>query len=276
MSWLERLKGSITLTSPDGVTFIAKWFGDNRTARKQLGLFNYPKVDKQIAQDLGIAGIAYPLTIAFDGPDNDLESTRFFEALTARGRWLIDHPTKGRLFLQPVSFKETIAPIESGSITLFQTEWLDVALSSSVISVEQLSALVESQKTAVEIASLNQLVELSDQSTIENIQTIKSTTEKSLDVYDQTIKPLADLSESVSAQVEAIRRGIDDTLSSSPIDMTVLGGQIQALVRGPAVITGDVLEILQTYQDFIDKILVIPTNVATRTESNIISIMEFK
>lgn len=274
MSWLERLKGSITLTSPDGATFIAKWFGDSRTARKQLGLFNYPKVDKQIAQDLGIAGIAYPLTIAFDGPDNDLESTRFFEALEARGRWLIDHPTKGRLFLQPVSFKETIAPIESGSITLFQTEWLDVALSSSVISVEQLSALVESQKTAVEIASLNQLIDLSDQSTIENIQTIKSTTEKSLAIYDQTIKPLADLSESVSAQVEAIRRGIDDTLSSSPIDMTVLGGQIQALVRGPAVITGDVLEILQTYQDFIDKVLVIPTNVATRTERNIIAIME--
>ena len=121
---------------------------------------------------------------------------------------------------------------------------------------------------------MNQLVELSDQSTTEKIQTIKSTTQKSLNIYEQTIKPLADLSESVSAQVETIRRGIDDTLNSSPIDMTVLGGQIQALVRAPAAITGDVLEILQTYQDFIDKVLLIPTNVATRTERNIIGIME--
>lgn len=274
MSWLDRLKGSITLTSPDGATFIAKWFGDIRTANKQLGIFNYPKVDKQIVQDLGIAGIPYPLTIAFDGPDNDLESTRFFEALKARGLWLIDHPTKGRLFLQPVSFKETIEPIESGSITIFQTQWLDVALPESVISVEQLSALVETQQTAVEIASLDQLVSIADQMTIENIQTIKSTTEKSLDIYEQTIKPLADLSETVSAKVEAIRRSIDDTLSVSPIDLTVLGGQIQALVRAPAVITGDVLEILQFYQNFIDKVLDIPVNVATRTERNIVAIME--
>lgn len=274
MSWLSRLKGNITLTSPDGSSFIAKWFGDPRSASKQLGIFNYPKFDKQIIQDLGIAGVAYPLTIAFDGPDNDLESSRFFEALNARGIWLIDHPTKGRLFLQPVSFKEIIAPVESGSLTIFQTEWLDVALPDSIISVEQLSALVEEQALAVEIASLDQLIDISDQSTTENIQAIKSTTEKSLSIYDQTIKPLADLSESVSAKVEAIRRSIDDTLSASPIDLTVLGGQIQALVRGPAVITGDVLEILQSYQDFIDKVSAIPADVATRTERNIIAIME--
>lgn len=274
MSWRDRLKGSITITSPDGESFTGKWTGDPRSATKKLGIFKYPKVDKQIIQDLGIDAIAYPLTIAFDGPDNDLEGTRFFNALSARGPWLIDHPTKGRLFLQPVSFKEIISPIDSGSLTIFQTEWLDPALPASIISTAQLSALVEAQASIVETASLDQLINNSDQSNVENIQALKSATEKNLSFFDQTIKPLADLSSDVSAKVDAIRRSINDTLSLSPLDLTVLGGQIQALMRAPAAITGDVLEILQTYQDFVDKVISIPGNVADQTNLNIIAITE--
>lgn len=274
MSWIDRLKGKITLTSPDGSTFSAKWFGDDRTVVKQLGIFTYPKFDKQIAQDLGIAASQYPLTIAFDGPDNDIESSRFFDAIKSRGVWLIDHPTKGRLFLQPVSFKESIAPIQSGSVTILQTEWLDVALPASVVSVEQLSSLVEAQALAVETASLDQLVAITDQSNVKNIQAIKSAAKKSLAAYDETITSLSELSSSVSAKVEAIKKSIDDTLSSSPIDLTVLGGQIQALVRAPAVITGNVLKHLQNYQSFVDKILKIPGNVIDQTNLNVIAITE--
>ena len=98
MSWEDRVRGNITLTSPDGDNFVGKWIGDPRESQKQLGIFTYPKVDKQIVQDLGISGISYPLTIAFDGEDNDLEATRFFDALSARGPWSINHPTKGQLF----------------------------------------------------------------------------------------------------------------------------------------------------------------------------------
>ena len=58
-------------------------------------IFNYPKVDKPSVQDLGIGGVEYPLTISFAGPDNDLVSTEFFNALTQSGKWTINHPSKG-------------------------------------------------------------------------------------------------------------------------------------------------------------------------------------
>ena len=274
MSWLDRVRGNITLTSPDGDNFIGKWIGDTRSANKQLGIFNYPKVDKQIVQDLGISAILYPLTLFFDGPDNDLESTRFFNALSARGTWLVNHPTKGQLFLQPSSFKEVIQPISSGTITTFETSWIDVALPETVISVEQLSALVESQNNIVEGSALEQLVTNADQSTVENIQALKSETEKQLSFYDETIKTLSEFSDEVSAQIDAIQRSIDDTLDISPIDLTVLGGQIQALIRVPAAITGNVLQQLRVYQDFVDKVSDIPINIADQTNLNITAIKE--
>ena len=231
MSWLDRVRSSITLTSPDGDNFVGKWIGDTREAQKQLGIFTYPKVDKQIVQDLGISGISYPLTIAFDGEDNDLEGTRFFDALSARGPWLINHPTKGQLFLQPTSFKEIIAPVTSGTITMFQTSWIDVALPASIISVEQLSALVETQNNIVETAALEQLETITDQSLVQNIQALKSATEQGLAFYQETVQIITEFSDEVSAQVESIQRSIDDTLSTSPIDLTVLGGQIQAFAH---------------------------------------------
>lgn len=274
MSWLDRVRGNIQLTSPNGDNFIAKWVGDTRSAEKQLGIFNYPKVDKQIVQDLGISAISYPLTIMFDGEDNDLEATRFFAALFARGSWLINHPTKGKLFLQPTSFKEVIAPVESGSLTVFQTNWIDLALPSSIISVEQLSALVEAQNNIVENAALDQLVNITDQSSVKNIQALKSETEKQLSFFDETIKTIATVSDDVSAKVDAIQRSIDDTLGTSPIDLTVLGGQIQALMRAPAAITGNILQKLRVYQDFIDKVSDIPADVADQTNLNVTAIKE--
>ncbi len=274
MSWLDRVRGNITLTSPDGDNFVGKWIGDTRESQKQLGIFTYPKVDKQIVQDLGISGISYPLTIAFDGEDNDLEGTRFFDALSARGPWLINHPTKGQLFLQPTSFKEIIAPVTSGTITMFQTSWIDVALPASIISVEQLSALVETQNNIVEAAALEQLETITDQSSVENIQALKSETEKQLSSYDETINTLTDFSDEVSAKVDGIKRSIDDTLSISPIDLTVLGGQIQALMRAPAAITGNVLQQLRVYQEFVNKVSDISGNVPDQTNLNVTSIKE--
>ena len=78
MSYLDRLLPGLVLTSPNGDVFNALWAGNERTASKQLGIFNYPKVDKPTIQDLGIKGAEYPLTISFSGPDNDLISTEFF------------------------------------------------------------------------------------------------------------------------------------------------------------------------------------------------------
>ena len=45
------------------------------------------------------------------------------------------------------------------------------------------------------------------------------------------LKTLADTDANVSARVQAIVRDIRSVLAVSPIDLTALGGQIQALVK---------------------------------------------
>ena len=111
MSWLDRVRGSLHLISPEGKTFDAKWVGDSRSAEKKLGIFTYPKINGTVVQDLGLNSALYPFRLFFDGEDNDLESTRFFEAFNERGTWEIDHPTKGRITLQPINVIERILPV---------------------------------------------------------------------------------------------------------------------------------------------------------------------
>lgn len=274
MSWRDRVRGQITLVSPDGEIFNAKWIGNPRSASKKLGIFNFPKVDKQSVQDLGISAIEYPLSLLFDGADHDLEASRFFAAINSRGIWSINHPTKGQLNLQPVDFREIIAPVDSASITMMETRWLDVALPASFISSAQISALVLAQNAVVEASALDQMVSIVDQSDVANIQAVKSGTEKGLVVFDQALAPLADQDSSIKARVAAIRQSINETLAEPLLDMTVLGGQIQALVRAPAQITGDVLSILNSYQTFVTGILALPGGVADETTRNLIAIFE--
>ena len=121
MSWRDRLRQSIELTSPDGNIFEAAWQGNSRSMDKKLGLFEFPKVKGTKVQDLDIGSARYPLTIFFVGENNDQESDRFFKACRERGVWTVIHPVRGSLNLQLISVTENIQPVESGNVTQFDT-----------------------------------------------------------------------------------------------------------------------------------------------------------
>lgn len=274
MSWQDRLRGFAELISPDGQVFSAKWSGNSRSVEKKLGLFTYPKFDGAIVQDLGLAGTSYPLTLSFDGEDNDLEASRFFDAFSARGTWSVTHPTKGLLLLQPVSVAERVEPVESGSITVFETEWVRPTTQATVASTAQLAADIRSQSEGVADTALTQLTTIISQQSVSEVNALKSATETTLSVYDLTVAPLLASSSSLAAQAGAIRRGIADTLSTAPLDLTVLGGQIQAVMRLPAQVTGDVLGVLKPFADFIDQVSVLPDEAADQTYLNTLAIRE--
>ena len=274
MSWLDRVQGTIELTSPDGEVFSAKWAGNSRSVEKKLGIFTYPKFDGAVVQDLGLTGIRYPLELNFDGPDNDLESSRFFDSFSARGPWQVQHPTKGMLTLQPVSITENIEPVESGSITVFNTEWLQSVSPASIVSTAQLAAFIRSQSRNVDDVALAQVTDTARQQSVEEVNAIKGATETTLSVYDKTIASLLETSGDLAAKAAGIRRGIADTLDTTPLDLTVLGGQIQAVMRTPSKVTGDILQTLKPFADFIDQISGLPDEVADQNYLNILAIRE--
>lgn len=274
MSWQDRVQGTIELTSPDGEVFSAKWIGNSRSVQKKLGIFTYPKFDGAVIQDLGLAGTRYPFRLHFDGPDNDLESSRFFDAFTARGTWQVQHPTKGMLTLQPSTITENIEPIDSGSITVFETEWLQPVSPAAVTSTVQLAAFIRSQSRDVDDVALSQMTDAAEQQSVEEVNAVKNATETTLSVYDKTIASLLETSGDLAAEAAGIRRGIADTLSTTPLDLTVLGGQIQAVMRTPSKVTGDVLQTLKPFADFIDQVSDLPDEETDQNYLNILAIRE--
>ena len=274
MSWQDRVQGTIELTSPDGEVFSAKWIGNSRSVQKKLGIFTYPKFDGAVIQDLGLAGTRYPFRLHFDGPDNDLESSRFFDAFTARGTWQVQHPTKGLLTLQPSTITENIEPVESGSITVFETEWLQSVSPAAVVSTVQLAAFIRSQSRNIDDVALSQMTDATRQQSVEEFFAIRSATESTLSVYDKTIASLLETSGELAAEAAGIRRGIVDTLSTTPLDLTVLGGQIQAVMRTPSKATGDTLQTLKPFADFIDQVSDLPDEEADQNYLNILAIRE--
>jgi prophage DNA circulation protein len=121
MSWLDRLRSDIELTSPSGAVFNPLWIGDDISMAKKLGIFEYPKVLGAVVQDMDVGATSYPLSLFFEGPDNDLEAADFFKACKERGPWTVIHPVDGTLILNLVNISKKVRPVESGNLTQVDT-----------------------------------------------------------------------------------------------------------------------------------------------------------
>ena len=133
--WKERLRGTIDLTSPSGKFFQALWIGDEVEMKKYLGVSKYPNIDGAYIQDQGVGGVGYPLTIYFDGPDNDLLSQSFFQECREKDEWKIVHPVLGELKLVLTSVKKGVRPVTSGNVAVFNTQWIEGIARTKIISI---------------------------------------------------------------------------------------------------------------------------------------------
>ncbi|ETR68678.1 MAG: hypothetical protein OMM_10271 [Candidatus Magnetoglobus multicellularis str. Araruama] len=119
MAWQDRLKDTIILTSPDGNEFEALWKSSTTTRAKKLGIFNYPEVDGEIVQDLGVGSERVSFDVIFDGEDHDKIKDQFNTSLSERGLWTIDHPVNGIDLYQLIDYSFSDDPIENGNSTIF-------------------------------------------------------------------------------------------------------------------------------------------------------------
>jgi prophage DNA circulation protein len=138
MSWNNEVAEEIEFISPYGSFFSAYWRRDPRTVEKKLGIFNIPKFNGDIVQDMGVKSTLWPLTIYFEGLFHHFFANRFMEALKEPGQWEVRHPVEGALILQPMRFQENIDTIEE-NVTEFKTEWIEPANVERLISPDQLA-----------------------------------------------------------------------------------------------------------------------------------------
>jgi hypothetical protein len=137
MSWQNEVRDEIEFISPYGSFFDAYWRRNPRSREKKLGIFNIPKFDGDIVQDMGVKSNLYPLTIFFEGPFHHFFANRFMEALKEPGQWQVTHPVEGALILQPIKFQESVDSVEE-NVTEIQTEWIEPANIERLITPDEL------------------------------------------------------------------------------------------------------------------------------------------
>ena len=274
MSWRDRLRQVITLTSPEGNIFEAKWRGNSRSKDKKLGLFEFPKVKGTKVQDLDIGSARYPLTFFFDGENNDQESDRFFRACDERGDWNVVHPVKGALDLQLISVKEDIQPVESGNMTQFDTEWIEPLKDSVVPSLFQQRSTIDSQIDEINSTASDQLEGNILQRTAAQIAAFESTVNAVVASVEKFLAPIYELQSEINSQVLSIQRGITSLLSAPVFDIASIAGQMQALIQLPALAIADVNARIDAYGNFISAALDFSPDGAETKDRNIVAVQE--
>jgi hypothetical protein len=154
MSWQDRLRPSIVLTSPGGSRFEASWRGGEISVSKRIQRTAHPDRDGETLDDLGLNSPDLPLAFFFSGADHDIRSLEFSHAIAERGVWTVVHPVYGDIKLQPAKVSIAANPVESGNITEISGEWILADLSAHGSSVLSPSAPAAARPTpAARLAS---------------------------------------------------------------------------------------------------------------------------
>ena len=274
MTYIDRLQKQITLVSPSGQTFEAKWAGDSRSGEKQIGIFKTPGVKGVKIQDQEIGAIDYPLTFFFDGPDNDQISDDFMTACAESGQWQVEHPVHGQKNLQLVSFVEDVQPISSGNVTQFKTSWLEITGDTGAISAAQLASLTVAQSLSLSGVAAEQLDTVVKFDTADKTGKFRTAVDNTIMAFDNTLKPITDTVSSVQAQADSIKRGIESSISEPVIDVIGVAGQIQALIGLPNLVETGITAKLDAYDGFIDTIFGKSPTTPSLSEINTVAVIE--
>lgn len=275
MSYKDRLRPNITLTSPEGNVFTALWSGNDRSQAKKIGIFNFPNVNGSVVQDLGVSGAMYTLSISFEGPDNDLTAAQFFNALKENGTWEVIHPVHGLMRLQPLSFSPADQPITSGNITDVETEWIEPLEPDVVASAAELQATTATQIETVNEVAAEQLERNTFQETAAEVSGFRAAVLDVVANVEQWLEGISSAAADITAEMEAIKRDIDAVLAVVPLDVIAVAGQLQELIQLPARAIQDTQARLDAYRNFADGIsLTLTPETSTTADYNRVTTQE--
>lgn len=246
-TYQDRLRPVITLTSPLGLEFVGKWRGSNREGDKKLAMFDFPGIIGTVVQDLGMRSWLWPMTVYFDGPDNDKVAFRFATATLETGLWSVIHPVYGYKGLQIISVKEKNLPVDEGGYTAFDLEFIEPIDPITLKTAAQMSDEIGFQSDLVAVSSADQFLaniraeSPSDRFSLENA--VNAITGP----VDKILGPIAEVSDTVFETQNQIQRGIQDVLSATILQPLALAGQIQQLIQNPLRAITDIKTRLSAY-----------------------------
>jgi prophage DNA circulation protein len=156
MTWQDRLEPFVTMVSPEGNRFEAKWQKSPRSMDKNLGIHTFPGTDGNVVQDLGSNSDRHSLQFFFDGPDHDLDAADFWAATRERGPWTTIHPVHGFMVLQLISGQENDDVVDAANTTEITSEWIEPIDEFTLTTAREYGALVENFSNETNATSAEQ------------------------------------------------------------------------------------------------------------------------
>ena len=105
MSWIEKIKNSIEVTTGDGKTYFPQYKIDTKTTEFNVAEFEFPNIEGTLVKRSLVKGTRYKFEFYFQG-ENHLDESLLFETSAKDKRpWKITHPIFGKLTVQPTSLE---------------------------------------------------------------------------------------------------------------------------------------------------------------------------
>lgn len=272
--WSTRLRETITLETPNGTEYVAKWRGNPIEITNKTGIHEFPGIAGAKVQDLGVGAFVYALTIHFDGVDNDLDATDFMNDFRDQvGDWKIVHPVKGPKFVTKISARELADPTGSGNVTTIETSWIEGLPDSEEETAAQIQAQAEYQSQQLNATANEQFVQNAKQDTPGQRQSIVSQIGKATTAIQKNLAVIENIS-LLDPEITAIAASIQNLLSEDAIDTSSLAGQIQQYVQLYTLGQPDAATGIAAQENFIGAILDLVPDTATDENLSAIAVTE--
>lgn len=256
MSAEERLLPEVTMTSPEGNVYTAKFRDASSAQGKSIAIFKTIGGNFGRAQNLGTDLRPNAFVAYFTGPDHDIDSEIFIGSLSEDGYWTIDHPVLGRLENQlPVLFDPTIDPMGSGNITSVATSWITDYPDDAPVSQAQRANQIKSSVAEVNEESTKGFFDNIQSQTAELKNKIDESVQAMQDSINSAIGPLLATVEGASDIMLAVGNGINSTLDAAVLQPLELAAQCQAFCQLPAQLLQTTAGRLDSYRSALSGIL---------------------
>lgn len=271
MSWENELRPEIKFTSPQWNTFYALWRNDERSIEKKLGMFDSPNFEGTIVQDLNVRSTVYPLTVYFDGIFHNKEAEDFFTALKEEvGQWEVVHPVKGILILQLISCREIMAPLTDGGYTQFDTEWIEPANVTRLISLDSLlSEIIAGALVLIEDTLL--VLQQIRADAYSAIQSVTNTLNQVANVMDSVIAEIAATSALVQESYDSARAAFNNAIGAFGIgnpDPSDAGEALVAMATAPVAASSDFSTRFTAYNEMATELAALSPEMTTEDDLN--------
>jgi len=234
MSYEDRIKKAL-YTSATGrvIDFSDGWDEAEESFDHRASVFRFPKVEGAFVSSQGTGESRFPIEMFIHGEDYDIEAAEVMEILKETGNGVLEHPIYGRKTVQPTNVKRKDNPTTNGGQAIISVLFIESTPLSFPGTEEDIKKrLEELQNSFDDVTPSEYALQRRDDSALDS-SNIQARFDTALTSINDFMAPVAELSDTVNAQFNAISLSINNGLTTLVGKPLVLASQFIALIKTP-------------------------------------------